>query len=85
MNDSRTSEWNEFTKIWYSTETMMPLDDNLAHYVSCAMPIISSGDIIGIVASLKSIDGYGKNNISSEVENRLVSTAASFLGRQLEE
>jgi hypothetical protein len=49
------------------------------------MPIISSGDIIGIVASLKSLDGYGKNNLSAEVENRLVSTAAGFLGRQLEE
>ena len=64
---------------------MMPLNENLAHYVSCAMPIISSGDIIGCVASLKSLDGYGKNNISVEVETRLVSTAAGFLGRQLEE
>ena len=67
------------------SEPMMPLYDILAHYVSCAMPIISSGDIIGCVASLKSIDGYGKNNLSSEVETRLVSTAAGFLGRQLEE
>ena len=64
---------------------MMPLNENLAHYVSCAMPIISSGDIIGCVASLKSLDGYGKNNLSGEVETRLVSTAAGFLGRQLEE
>ena len=67
------------------SEPMMPLTESLAHYVSCAMPIISSGDIIGIVASLKSLDGYGKNNLSAEVENRLVSTAAGFLGRQLEE
>jgi hypothetical protein len=49
------------------------------------MPIISSGDIIGCVASLKSLDGYGKNNLSQDVETRLVSTAAGFLGRQLEE
>ena len=67
------------------SEPMMPISESLAHYVSCAMPIISSGDIIGIVASLKSLDGYGKNNLSAEVENRLVSTAAGFLGRQLEE
>ena len=67
------------------SEPMMPLNEAFAHYVSCAMPIISSGDIIGIVASLKSLDGYGKNNLSAEVENRLVSTAAGFLGRQLEE
>ena len=66
-------------------EKMMPLTDGLAHYVSCAMPIVSSGDIIGVVASLKSLDGYGKNNLSAEVESRLVSTAAGFLGRQLEE
>ena len=66
-------------------DKMMPLNESLAHYVSCAMPIISSGDIIGCVASLKSIDGYGKNNLSAEVETRLVSTAAGFLGRQLEE
>ena len=66
-------------------ELLMPLNENLAHYVSCAMPIISNGDIIGIVASLKSVDGYGKSNLSHEVENRLVSTAASFLGRQIEE
>ncbi len=66
-------------------EQMMPLNDALAHYVSCAMPIVSSGDIIGIVVSLKSLDGYGKNNLSSEVETRLISTAAGFLGRQLEE
>ena len=67
------------------SEPMMPLNEAFAHYVSCAMPIISSGDIIGIVASLKTLDGYGKNNLSAEVENRLVSTAAGFLGRQLEE
>ena len=66
-------------------EKITPLGEALAHYVSCAMPIISSGDIIGIVASLKSLDGYGKNNLSAEVETRLVSTAAGFLGRQLEE
>ena len=68
-----------------SDEKMMPLNESLAHYVSCAMPIISSGDIIGCVASLESLDGYGKNNLSQDVETRLVSTAAGFLGRQLEE
>lgn len=66
-------------------ERMMPLNEQLAHYVSCAMPIVSGGDVVGIVASLKSIDGYGKGNLSTEVETRLVSTAAGFLGRQLEE
>lgn len=67
------------------SDRMMPLNEALAHYVSCAMPIINGGDVIGIVASLKSLDGYGKNNLSQDVETRLVSTAAGFLGRQLEE
>ena len=66
-------------------ERMMPLNEQLAHYVSCAMPIVSGGDVVGIVASLKSLDGYGKSNLSSDVETRLISTAAGFLGRQLEE
>lgn len=67
------------------SERMMPLREQYAHYVSCAMPIISGGDVIGCVASLKTLDGYGKANIAPEVENRLVSTAAGFLGRQHEE
>lgn len=66
-------------------EKMMPLTEQYAHYISCAMPILCNGDIIGCVASLKTLDGYGKNNLSSDVEIRLVSTAASFLGKQLEE
>ncbi len=66
-------------------EQIMPIGEGYAHYVSCAVPIVSSGDIIGCVASLRSIDGYGKSDISPETENRLVSTAAGFLGRQLED
>ncbi len=66
-------------------EKLMPLTEQYAHYISCAMPILCNGDIIGCVASLKTLDGYGKNNLSTDVETRLVSTAASFLGRQLEE
>jgi stage V sporulation protein T len=52
-----------------------------SHYVSCAMPIISDGDIIGCVASLAS------ENSSEPVEvpeSKLIQTAASFLGRQTE-
>ena len=52
-----------------------------SHYVSCAMPIISDGDIIGCVASLAS------ENSSDPVEvpeSKLIQTAASFLGRQTE-
>ncbi|MBR2335518.1 MAG: AbrB/MazE/SpoVT family DNA-binding domain-containing protein [Clostridia bacterium] len=58
-----------------------PLKDGSSHYVSCAMPIISEGDIVGCVASLCSAD---KNTMPDPVEIKLVQTAAGFLGRQLE-
>ncbi len=55
--------------------------DGGSHYVSCAMPIISEGDVVGCVAALtpNDVDSYPE-----AVETKLVQTAASFLGRQLE-
>lgn len=56
-----------------------------SYYVSCSMPIISDGDIVGCVASL--IDGReGSDQVvcDREIETKLIQTAASFLGRQLE-
>ena len=58
-----------------------PIKDGSAHYVNCAMPIISEGDIVGCVASLCSVE---KNTLPDPVEIKLVQTAAGFLGRQLE-
>jgi len=52
------------------------------HYVSCAMPIITEGDIIGCVVSMLPIDSDKSDN--SEVETKLVQTAANFLSKQLE-
>ena len=63
---------------------LYPLSDESSHYVSCAMPIISEGDIIGCVVSLTDKEGAEKEKVSPEVESRLISTAASFLGKQLE-
>ena len=56
-----------------------------SHYVVCAMPIVSEGDIIGCVASL-SENGEDKPHdiIGGDVESKLIMTAAGFLGRQLE-
>ena len=65
-------------------EAISPLLDDSSHYVSCAMPIISEGDIIGCVVSLADREGGKKEEVSSEVESRLITTAASFLGKQLE-
>ncbi len=56
-----------------------------SHYVSCAMPIISEGDIVGCVASVTDQPGQARREIpGGEVETKLILTAAGFLGRQLE-
>ena len=55
--------------------------DGGSHRVACAMPIISEGDIVGCVASLAPTDSDGAPD---PIEIKLVQTAASFLGRQLE-
>ena len=55
------------------------------HYVRCAMPIISEGDIAGCVASVSENPETAAQSIPlAEVENKLILTAAGFLGRQLE-
>ena len=54
-------------------------------YVSCAMPIISEGDIVGCVASVTDHPNEPRRELpGSEVETKLILTAAGFLGRQLE-
>ena len=58
-------------------------DDNKNYYVSCAMPIFTEGDVIGCVASIGSTDG--KYELPpTETEIKLIQTAASFLGKQME-
>lgn len=53
--------------------------------VSCAMPIISGGDLVGCVASVTDPNADAKTRTPREVESKLVLTAAGFLGRQMEE
>ncbi len=61
------------------------LADGSAHYISCAMPIISEGDIVGCVASVTDqASGEHREVPSKEVETKLIQTAAGFLGKQLE-
>jgi AbrB family transcriptional regulator (stage V sporulation protein T) len=55
--------------------------DGGSHFISCAMPIVSEGDIIGCVASLCPVD---TERAPEATEQKLIQTAASFLGRQLE-
>ena len=66
-------------------ERKLPVIDDATgeHYAHCVMPIISEGDLIGCVASILSpSDGEGVRDI--ETDTKLIRTAATFLGKQLE-
>ena len=67
-------------------DTPIPvLAEGSTHFVTCAMPIISEGDIAGCVASVAEQPFEGRRGTPAEdVETKLVLTAAGFLGRQLE-
>lgn len=62
----------------------VPVVDGGSCLVSCAMPIITEGDITGCVASVFSRAGDVDQLMNAELETKLVQTAAGFLGRQLE-
>ena len=59
------------------------IEEGGSHYASCAMPIISEGDIVGCVISLTPNDS-NSNILARDVETKLIQTAATFLGKQLE-
>ena len=54
------------------------------YYVSCSMPIISEGDVTGCVAAVAMRDESAKR-VVADAEQMLIQTAASFLGKQLEQ
>ncbi len=62
----------------------LPIANGSNHYVSCAMPIISEGDIIGCVCSVLPMDEEATRT-PDELEIKLIQTAAGFLSRQLED
>ena len=65
-------------------ESITPIAEENSFWVRCAMPILSEGgDIVGSVVSLGGTEG-DKKLPSADVEVKLIQTAASFLGRQLE-
>ena len=64
-------------------EKIYPTSEGGERYISCAMPIISEGDVIGCVISLCPTERK-KDAPSSEVESKLIMTAANFLGKQME-
>lgn len=72
--------------VWRDGEEKMPvLRDGSGHFLSCAMPILSEGDIIGCVASLMEAENDRHREVMNvDVESKLIQTAAGFLGKQLE-
>ncbi len=64
---------------------MPVLSEDSAFEVSCAMPIISEGDVVGCVASVVDRARDTRRDApTGEVETKLILTAAGFLGKQLE-
>ncbi len=56
--------------------------DEMGSPISCAMPIISAGDIIGCVVSLDNSKTGNKEHCEENLETKLIQTAATFLSRQ---
>lgn len=65
-------------------ERALAVMDGGTHYLSCAMPIITEGDMIGCVCTVTSDDDQEKSGISAESEAKLIQTAAGFLSKQME-
>ena len=65
-------------------EAVALTNDGGSHYVNCAMPILSEGDVVGCVISANSFDSPRVDGISEETETKLIQTAGIFLGKQME-
>lgn len=57
--------------------------DGGAYYLSCAMPIITEGDMIGCVCSVVSEENDTPTGMP-DAEAKLIQTAATFLSKQME-
>ena len=77
---------NRALYVWHEgSDKMGVLRDGSGHFLSCAMPILSEGDIIGCVASLMDAEtDRHRETMNVDLESKLIQTAAGFLGRQLE-
>ncbi len=64
-------------------DIVAPQSASSGRFVSCLMPIITEGDVIGCVATLFPEANASKHR-ASDVEQKLIETAAAFLSRQLE-
>ena len=68
----------------YSGGDGIKVTDGASASVTCAMPILAEGDIIGCVAALADESEDGGTARPGEIEIKLIQTAAGFFGRQLE-
>ncbi len=89
-NDKSISESLESMMEARSLYTASPSEDRKpllkeggTHFIHCAMPILSEGDLVGCVVSVRG-DQAPANAMLPDAESKLIQTAASFLGRQLE-
>ncbi|MBO4284566.1 MAG: AbrB/MazE/SpoVT family DNA-binding domain-containing protein [Clostridia bacterium] len=58
------------------------IDEGMTGYVRVAMPIVADGDVVGCVCSLSGGDEK-KEGVGEDVETKLITTAAAFLGHQI--
>lgn len=77
INSRQLYSWRE------GSEKISITQEGSSHCISCAMPILTEGDIVGCVASLIDPSAPHVQGFSRETEAKLVQTAAGFLGRQL--
>ncbi len=63
------------------SEPVRVTNDGGSAAISCAMPIIADGDLIGCVASVHLPDAEAPEG---DVESKLIGTAAAFLAKQIE-
>ena len=76
---------NRSLYVYTDGDRKLPVIDDAdgGHYLYCAMPMIVEGDVIGCVASLMS-DTENGDRRDRDTDIKLIKTAASFLGKQLE-
>lgn len=65
-------------------EKIPVISDAIRYYLSCAMPIITEGDMIGCVCSVTSDEEERDPAFIAESEAKLIQTAAGFLSKQME-
>jgi AbrB family transcriptional regulator (stage V sporulation protein T) len=74
---------------WREGADKLPvIAESASHFIKCAMPIISEGDVIGCVASVADTSvssPYSRESANAQdTEAKLIQAAAGFLGRHTE-